>query len=926
MTSPRLGARIEAVVFDWDGTAVPDRAADATEVRLLVEELCAAGADVAVVSGTHVGNVDGQLRARPHGPGRLLLALNRGSEVFAVDESGPTLAYRRDATNEEEGALERAAALAVARLADRGLTTKIVSRRLNRRKIDVIPIPAWADPPKARIDALLEAVQQRVRDAGLSGLLEVVDIATEAARDAGLSDPRVTSDAKHVEIGLTDKSDSARWLLRYLWSRGIGPSLVLFAGDEFGDLGGLPGSDSLMLVDGSRTATAVSVGREPSGVPHGVRHVPGGPHSFIELLREQVTLRAGREPPRVDEQPAWTIAVEGVDPERERADEVRLTLSDGRVATSGAPLLLHENAAARVLAAGVYDGEGPETELLQAPPWHRFAAELPDAPVLRRVLDLHTGVMHEELAGRVHVRGVRFVSGGVSPLGILRATATGLPVASALEPFGAGGPHIDAGRLDNRPWMRVTGTDGGIAAAVSQDVQSLRSSTMFVDRFVAFDATSAGEPSVERAMARVSAQRDRGFDECLVEHRAKWAQRWEGSDIEIVGDDRLQQAVRFALYHLQMAAAAGDEAAVGARGLTGRGYRGHVFWDADVFVLPFLAATEPTEARAMLEYRARRLPAAHATAQSQGRAGARFPWESARSGRDVTPRSARDRAGNVVAIRTGALEDHIVADVAWAAAYYLDWTGDQEFAAGTGRDLLVETARYWASRIRVAPDGSAHILGVIGPDEYHEPVDDNAFTNVMARWNLRRGAALLGEREASEHDQWLRLADSLVDGYDPETGIYEQFAGFHSLEPLLIADVAPRRPVVADLLLGRDRVRSAQVVKQADALMLHHLVPDEVAPESLVPNLRYYEPRTAHGSSLSPGIHAALFARARDDERALEALDIAARIDLDDLTATTAAGVHLATMGSLWQALALGYAGLRPGNDGVLTMDPRLPA
>ena len=150
---------------------------------------------------------------------------------------------------------------------------------------------------------------------------------------------------------------------------------------------------------------------------------------------------------------------------------------------------------------------------------------------------------------------------------------------------------------------------------------------------------------------------------------------------------------------------------------------------------------------------------------------------------------------------------------------------------------------------------------MIGPDEYHEPVDDNAFTNVMARWNLRRAARLDGVAP-DERATWLRLADSLVDGYDPETGIYEQFAGFFDLEPLRIADLAPRRPISADLLLGSERVDGAQVVKQADVLMLHHLVPDEVATGSLAPNLEFYEPRTAHGSSLSPAIHAALFARA----------------------------------------------------------------
>jgi trehalose/maltose hydrolase-like predicted phosphorylase len=276
-----------------------------------------------------------------------------------------------------------------------------------------------------------------------------------------------------------------------------------------------------------------------------------------------------------------------------------------------------------------------------------------------------------------------------------------------------------------------------------------------------------------------------------------------------------------------------------------------------------------------------------------------------------------------VPIRTGELEEHIVADVAWAASCYLEWTGDAAFAAGPGRDLFVETARYWASRARIEHDGSAHIDGVIGPDEYHEAVDDNAFTNVVARWNLRRAAAVDGVDEA-ERRTWLQVADALVDGYDRASGIYEQFAGFFGLEPLVIAEIAPRRPIAADLLLGADRIAGAQVIKQADVLMLHHLVPDEVAAGSLVPNLDFYEPRTAHGSSLSPAIHAALLARAGRYAPALEALRIAARIDLDDLTGSTAAGLHLATMGGLWQALVFGFAGIRPGGD-RLVVDPRLP-
>ena len=168
------------------------------------------------MTGTHIGNVHGQLQANPAGPGHLFLCLNRGSEVFAVEQAGPRLVLRREATPDEDRALDAAAEATVSALAERGLRAEIVSQRLNRRKIDLIPEPEWADPPKARIAELLAAVEARLDAAGLRGLDETVELARQAASAAGLPDPRVTSDAKHVEIGLTDKSDSARWLFEEL--------------------------------------------------------------------------------------------------------------------------------------------------------------------------------------------------------------------------------------------------------------------------------------------------------------------------------------------------------------------------------------------------------------------------------------------------------------------------------------------------------------------------------------------------------------------------------------------------------------------------------------------------------------------------------------------------------------------------------------
>jgi trehalose/maltose hydrolase-like predicted phosphorylase len=898
-----LDRRFDAFVFDWDGTAVPDRRADASGVRAAVERLCALGADVAVITGTHIGNVDPQLGARPTGPGRLFLCLNRGSEVFRVDPEGPHLLERRQATPAEDSALDAAAAELVARLAEKGLRAEIVSQRLNRRKIDLIPEPEWADPPKARIDELLAAVEKRLAAAGLD-LAAAVELALAASRDAGLADPKVTSDAKHIEIGLTDKADSARWVFAELWRHGIGPGLVLIGGDEFGPLGGLRGSDSLLLVPEAGRATAVSVGREPDGVPKGVIPLGGGPAAFVGLLDDQIRRREEGVVPRIDEDAAWTVTVAGLDPERERAHEALLALADGRIGSNGAPLWTHPTAEPRVLAAGVYTGRGPETTLVEAPAWHQIEGRVLPPGRLERTLDLHTGVLRQVLVNNDDRAEAALFSSLAHP----GTVALRLAGSDALVPAESALPSA----------LSVEGTHGGVAAASA--TRRLDNGLARVERLGAYVTDAERVPPPEEASAALAAADSAGFETLLAEHRAAWAGRWEGADVVVDGDAELTRAVRFGLFSLMASVRDDGEAAVGARGVTGPGYRGHVFWDADVFVLPFLAATHPPAARAMLEYRLRRLPAAQAAARALKRAGARFPWESAATGEDVTPRLARLPDGGVVTIRTGELEEHITADVAWAAACYLDWTGDGSFEP-RARELLLETARYWASRIQLDGDGRAHIYGVIGPDEYHEPVDDNAFTNVMARWNLRRAAALAKE---PERGRWLQLADALVDGYDPSTGLYEEFAGFFRLEPLIIAEVAPRRPIVADLLLGAERVAGAQVVKQADVLMLHHLVPGEVAPGSLVPNLDFYEPRTAHGSSLSPPVHAALFPRAGRPEEALAPLQLAARLDLDDVTATTAGGLHLATMAGVWQALAMGFAGVRPDGD-ALAVDPRLP-
>ncbi len=921
-----LDRRFEAVVFDWDGTAVPDRRADVGVLRATIEELCALGMHVAIVSGTDLGHIDGQLGARPGGPGSLWFALDRGSTVYAVDRSGPHLVDRRRATPAEERALDVAAAVAARAFAARGLTTEIVSARTNRRKLDLLPDPAWRDPPKAAIAALLAAVTDRLHGAGIPDLAAAVETARTAARDAGLADACVTTDAKHVEIGLTDKRDAARWLLRHLAEHeGIGAGLVLIGGDEFGSLGGAPGSDAHMLVPESARATAVSVGIEPGRVPPGVLHLGGGPTRFLALLADQVARRRRGEVPGFDPDPGWTLAFDRVDREQAPAVEALLTVAAGRVGSRG-PTLARAAVRPLVLVAGCYDDDdAAETALVAAPVWHAAPHPASGARRLHQALDLRTAVVHEtDATGDRHA--LRFASLATPGAVVLRAECPA-GTAAAAPPLVA--PHaatsVASGTTGGSVWMAVTTPSGGVVAAATQRMHPGRPGHETLDRFGVYAPGSATQSDV--AVAAVEALAATGFEARVNEHRRAWAARWRGAHVDITGDPHLARDARVAIAHVLASVADTGDAAVGARGLSGSAYRGHVFWDADVFVLPVLAATNPAAARAVLEYRIRRLPAARRAARAEGRAGARFPWESAASGTDVTPDHAHDRAGRVVPIRTGAHEVHVVGAVAWAASHYLDWTGDATFAAGPGTDVLVETARYWAASARTDRTGRAHLYGVIGPDEYHEPVDDNAYTNVLARWNLRRAAALAALTDAvpaSERDHWCRLADAIVDGYDPDTGRYEQFAGFGDLEPLVIAELAPRRPVAADLWLGYRRVRGAQVVKQADVLMLHHLLPDEVAPGSLAPNLDFYEPRTAHGSSLSPGVHAALFARAGRSAEARHWLDLTARIDLDDITQTTAGGVHLATMATVWHALAFGFLGVRPHAD-HLAIDPRVP-
>jgi trehalose/maltose hydrolase-like predicted phosphorylase len=670
------------------------------------------------------------------------------------------------------------------------------------------------------------------------------------------------------------------------------------------------------------------------GLPPRVVRLRGGTAALRVTALAQSDLRSRGRVPHIDADPAWTLVFTTTDRFLERVEEALCTLADGRFGTRGTLEEHGPGAQPLVVAAGTYiDGHGEglaaTPTLLPGPLWTRLELASHAADDTRRTLDLRTGVLLRETAGDPPLRVLRFASLARPGVCVLRAEGA----AGALEagpglslPEGVASGDVERLGAD-RSWAVCGTPDSWVSGMAATEVRTsgpLRT----VERRVVLERGRDRPPRMSDSRARLDTVAAVGFEELVAEQRRSWADRWQRADITIEGDPHLQQAVRFALFHLMSSVADTGEAAVGARGLSGPAYRGHVFWDADVFVLPFLAATHPSAARAMLAYRVARLPAARHRAAQLGLAGARFPWESADDGRDVTPDSSTGLDGQDVPILTGRYQEHITADVAWAASHYLDWTTDPAFAAGDGRSLLLETARYWRSRVTYGHGGRAHLLGVMGPDEYHAPVDDNAFTNEMARWNLRRAADVVEAGDPAdlrdEAEAWRRVADGLVDGYDPTTGRHQQFAGYDDLEPLLVGDgVGP--PVATDALLGRDGLAASQVIKQADVLMLHHLLAREQPAGSLQRDLEHYLPRTAHGSSLSPGIHAGLLARVGRVDEALELLQVAARMDLDDVTGSTAGGLHLATAGSVWQALVFGFLGVWPERDGSLSVDPHLP-
>lgn len=1019
-----LDRPFRVIAFDWDGTAVMGRKQDARHVCKLLERLLRDGVSIVVVTGTNLANTVAQLSPLIHEAGshnrHLFIATNRGSEVYGFEgRPQPVPLFRRAATPEEDRQLTAAAESVRAQLQqDFGLEAKIVYDRLNRRKIDLIPVPEWADPPKSAIGKLLEAVQARLFAAGVhGGLQEVLRMAERAAANAGLRDARVTSDVKHVEIGLTDKSDSVEWMVRDVCGKkGVHLSDVLIAGDEFGPIGGVEGSDHKMLTPSSRGAVFVSVGLEPGGVDPEILHLGGGPPRFCQILAAQADLRAGKRPfpvatravplplPVPVDDPVWTLVQEGVDLSREREYETIFSVGNGYLGTRAA-LAEHNPLASSpaTFLAGVFDAlpsSQAVPELALAPDWTRLrvsiegrevALEPATALAHRRILDMKQGASWREWryhdpSGRVtRLRELRMASlahrhVALQVFEIVPENWSGrLVVEAVVEPASG----IVAGLPVARPRMlavpgprddgvlvyRTGGKGLTLALATSSQLEGsdafpilprLRAAegvsverwevdaqlgeTYRLERVASFYTSRDAKSPEHLAKQRLTSAWDAGASALAAAHAKAWRERWEACAIEVQGDPAAERALRFAAYHLLIAANPEDErVSIGARTLTGESYKGHVFWDTDVFMLPFFTFTYPEAARALLMYRYHTLDGARGKAADAGYRGALYAWESTDTGHETTPRFMLAPDGEVIPIVSGLQEHHISADIAYAAWSYWEATGDDRFMAEAGAEILLETACFWASRGVWDDEGRFHIRDVVGPDEYHEGVDDNAFTNGLARWNLRRGAEVfemlrrrwperlqeLSRKLAigpDEVEQWRRIAAAMELSIDAATGLIEQFKGYFALDDY---DLAPmraqgKRAAPMDMLLGREHTLRSRIVKQADVVMLLQLLWDEFPEAVREANFRYYEPRTCHGSSLSPSTHALVAAQLGDIPMAMDYFKQASEIDLANNYGNAAGGVHAAALGGLWQVAVFGFGGVRVYREG-LTMDPRLP-
>ena len=462
-----------------------------------------------------------------------------------------------------------------------------------------------------------------------------------------------------------------------------------------------------------------------------------------------------------------------------------------------------------------------------------------------------------------------------------------------------------------------------------------------LEKVVAYH-TSRGVPVRELA-DRCDRTLDRaaraGLSEAVAEQRAWFDEFWAAADVEVTDDSALgqdeelraiQQAIRFNLFSLAQASARADQWGVPAKGVTGSGYEGHYFWDSEIYVAPFLTYTQPALAKNLLHFRSRMLDAARHRAREMAQHGALFPWRTI-NGEEASAYSA-----------AGTAQVHIDADVVYALTQYLAATDDVGFLLRHGIDILVETSRMWADLGFWRENGSPsfHIHGVTGPDEYTTVVNNNLFTNVMARHNLEQAVAAV-ERIRRDHpldfeqvakrleltddevEEWARCAAGMHVPFDEGLGIHPQDDFFLDRE---VWDLTQTPDELRPLLLHYHPlvIYRFQVLKQADVVLALFLQGDRFTAEEKRKDFEYYDPITTGDSTLSAVVQSVMAAEVGYHEAAWDYFRQALYVDLANLHGNTVDGMHIASTGGVWSALVCGFGGMRD-RGGRLSFDPRLP-
>ncbi|WP_334351595.1 glycoside hydrolase family 65 protein [Companilactobacillus sp. HBUAS56257] len=431
---------------------------------------------------------------------------------------------------------------------------------------------------------------------------------------------------------------------------------------------------------------------------------------------------------------------------------------------------------------------------------------------------------------------------------------------------------------------------------------------------------------IRDAMEGISARTVKvSYEDLLSAHENVWADRWNQSDIKIDGDTDAQQGMRFNLFGLFTTYSGEDSRLnIGPKGFTGEKYGGATYWDTEAFCIPvYLGVSQPEVTRNLLMYRYNQLDGAYINAQRQGLKGALYPM--------VTFNGIECHNEWEITFE----EIHRNGDIAFAIYNYTRYTGDKSFVLHEGSKMLTEMSRFWADRVHYSKRNEKYMIhGVTGPDEYENNVDNNWYTNLLARWTLKYTLEILGEVSKEqfeklavtkeEMDHWQDIVDKMYLPYDEDLGIFVQHDGF------LDKDIEPVSAIPEDQLpinqhWSWDKILRSPYIKQGDVLQGIWDFIDDFSEREKKRNFDFYEPLTVHESSLSPAIHSVLAADLHYEEKAVALYERTARLDLDNYNNDTADGLHITSMTGGWLAMVQGFAGMRVHDDGTLSYKPFLP-